>query len=241
MSHRYFCERPINTENVTLDGPEAHHLLHVLRAAPGQEVTLFDGSGWEFRAEIVDCGRREARLRVVSSQEVSREARLPITLGVALPKGERQRWLVEKAVELGAERLVPLVTERGVAQPTPTALVRLRRAVIEASKQCGRTRLMEVTEPLACRDYLAGPFPQTPGETLRVCAHPGGEKRLPYPTQATREVKLAVGPEGGFTEEEIAIARDQGWLVADLGPTILRVETAALALAAVFTLGERPE
>jgi 16S rRNA (uracil1498-N3)-methyltransferase len=81
---------------------------------------------------------------------------------------------------------------------------------------------------------------QSRGETLLVCAHPGGTEQVPYPTQEAREVKLAVGPEGGFTEEEIATARDRGWVVARLGPTILRVETAALALTALMAIGEQP-
>lgn len=237
MSQRFFSEKPITGEEVTLGGAEAHHLLHVLRAQAGQNVTLFDGTGKEFDACILDCSRREVRLRVESSQIVSREPRVSITLGVALPKGERQRWLVEKAVELGVASLVPLVSERSVADPTPSALERLRRAVVEASKQCGRTRLMEVAQPAACRAYLSDMRKDVGKETTAVCVHPDGEHDVPNPGPSMRNVKLAVGPEGGFTDEEVQAARECGWTVAQLGPRILRVETAAVALAALYTVG----
>jgi 16S rRNA (uracil1498-N3)-methyltransferase len=234
---RFFSERPITGGEVTLSGPEAHHLLHVLRAAEGQIVTLFDGTGQEFQARIVDRGRTDVRLWVESSQLVSREPSAEITLGVALPKGERQRWLVEKAVELGISSLVPLVAEHGVAQPTKSALDRLRRTVIEATKQCGRTRLMQIAEPMAAQVYLAEHRPRGGEEALAVCAHPSGVQHVPCSLRAARRVALAVGPEGGFTPAEVMAAKENGWIVAQLGPRILRVETAAIALAALVSLG----
>jgi 16S rRNA (uracil1498-N3)-methyltransferase len=127
--------------------------------------------------------------------------------------------------------LVPLEAERGVAQPTSSALERLRRGVIEASKQCGRNRLMEIAAPLAAAQFFAA----APKDEHRLIAHPGGE-----PLQAvTRDpcltgsgVFLAVGPEGGFSDDEVSSAVAAGWRTISLGPRILRVETAAIALAA---------
>src|SRR4029078_8817654 len=127
-----------------LQGAEAHHLAQVMRAKCGDEVCLFDGSGFEFRASIRKIGRVEVEFEIVESRQVDREMARHITLAVSLPKGDRQRWLVEKTTELGVARLVPLVTRYSVAQPVGNATTRLRRAVIEASKQCGRNRLMEI-------------------------------------------------------------------------------------------------
>ncbi len=124
MSDRYFVESPVASDRAVLTGAEAHHLLHVMRAKAGTRVTLFDGSGWEFDAVVQRTGRNEVELAIAGRQEIDREARIAVTLGVALPKGERQRWLVEKAVELGVARLVPLETEHGVAQPVENALER---------------------------------------------------------------------------------------------------------------------
>ena len=134
MTQRYFVDNPIAGENVTLTGAEAHHLLHVMRAKPGDEVVLFDGSGDEFPARVEALRRSEADVVILGRHTVNRELPCPVTLGVALPKGDRQRWLVEKAVELGVTRLIPLETARSVAQPNAKAIERLRRAVIEASK-----------------------------------------------------------------------------------------------------------
>jgi 16S rRNA (uracil1498-N3)-methyltransferase len=231
MSDRYFVQSPVTSDRAVLAGAEAHHLLHVMRAKAGAHVTLFDGSGREFDAVVERTGRGEVELAIVGRQEIDREAQVAVTLGVALPKGERQKWLVEKAVEVGVARLAPLETERGVAQPGENALQRLRRGVIEASKQCGRNRLMEIAVPKTWRDFLA----ENGNAGCRLVAHPantpGGGTRFTLPT-LLQNVVIAVGPEGGFTDEEVALAVAGGWQPVDLGPRILRVETAALALAA---------
>lgn len=240
MSKRYFSQIPVGAGKVTLTGPEAHHLIHVLRANPGDVVALFDGSGAEFVARVEHVGRSQAELAIVSRQEVDRELPIDLVLGASLPKGDRQRWLVEKAVELGVRRLVPLVTSRSVAQPAPEALRRLRRIVIEASKQCGRNRLMEVDEPENWNDYLASPV----GYAWRLIAHPATGFSVPWQLSFRpggldpgAAVFLAIGPEGGLTPEEVHRATAAGWQTVNLGPRILRVETAAILLVAMVVQG----
>ena len=103
MSNRYFSPQPITAERVTLDGPEAHHLLHVMRATVGERITLFDGSGAEFDAEIVKCNRADVEVQVHARREVDRELKFELVVGVSLPKGDRQKWLVEKLTELGVD------------------------------------------------------------------------------------------------------------------------------------------
>jgi 16S rRNA (uracil1498-N3)-methyltransferase len=228
MADRYFVESPVTSERAQLVGSEAHHLAHVMRAQPGDRVTLFDGSGAEFTARIELVGRSMIELTAVSREEIDRELPVQITIGVALPKGDRQRWLVEKLTELGVFRLVPLITNRGVAQPAESALARLRRGVIEASKQCGRNRLMEIAPPQSRTDFIAS----SPPDALRLIAHPERTSQTPIPSFAKNELYFAVGPEGGFTQTEIDEALAAGWQAIDLGPRILRVETAAIALAA---------
>lgn len=229
MTHRFFVDSPIQLTSVQLAGDQARHLAQVLRLSAGDQVVLFDDSGSEFVARIVELRRSGVRLEILERRAADRESPVCVTLGVALPKGDRQRWLVEKVVELGAARLVPLRTRRGVAQPVESALERLRRAVVEASKQCGRNRLMQVAPPADLADYLA----DVPAAAGRWFSHPGGQ---PPPGDGTlASVHLAVGPEGGWTDEEVALAGQFGWRHIGLGPRILRVETAAVALTALLT------
>ena len=233
MPDRYFVNEPIIGDSARLEGEEAHHLIHVMRARPGTEVVVFDGSGAEWQARVARLGRSDIELELLSRYEVNRELAVDLSLSVALPKGDRQRWLVEKAVELGVRRVTPLVTERGVAQPIEKALSRLRRTVIEASKQCGRNRLMEITTPVSAVEYLASP---TIAETLRAMADPSGRRTLSdllanSNWTASKPIVFAVGPEGGFSEQELSVAATNGWPVIGLGPRILRIETAAIYLA----------
>ncbi|HVU89754.1 MAG TPA: 16S rRNA (uracil(1498)-N(3))-methyltransferase [Pirellulales bacterium] len=232
MSERYFVEQPIAGPHATLLASEAHHLAHVMRGKPGQQVTIFDGRGGEYTAEIARVGRAEIELSVLSHQAIERELPIRVAIGVSLPKGDRQRWLVEKLVELGVSEFVPLVAARGVAQPTGGTLERLRRAVIEAAKQCGRNRLMQVAEPHSFDDFVRSATP----ESLRLLAHPRSAAALRdflRNTSVVPEAGLAcaVGPEGGFTDDEIARAIAAGWTALDLGARILRVETAAAVFA----------
>jgi 16S rRNA (uracil1498-N3)-methyltransferase len=229
MSQRFFVESPIgDSSTARLVEAETQHLAKVMRAKPGDEVTLFDDSGWEFTAHVSAIGKSAVDLNIVDRRQIDRELPHVLTLAVSLPKGDRQKVLVEKLVELGVTRLIPLDAQRGVAEGTPAALIRLRRQVIEASKQCGRNRLMEIAEPLSLPQLIK----ETSEDECHVLAHPTGRplSELPPPTAAT----VAIGPEGGFTEDEVATAASSGWKIVSLGPRILRIETAALALAALL-------
>jgi 16S rRNA (uracil1498-N3)-methyltransferase len=237
MSDRFFTPEPVTGDRVTLDGQEAHHLLHVMRAKVGDRITLFDGSGVEFAAEIAQCGRSEAETRVLERHEVDRELPFALVVGVSLPKGDRQKWLVEKLTELGVTELVPLTTERGVAQPTDSALERLARSVIEAAKQCGRNRLMQITPPQTLNDWVSS-AKSTP-DSRRFLAHPTGKSLAGTDLGTPLPTLLAIGPEGGFTDAEVAAALAHGWQSVHLGQRILRIETAAAALAAVVALSAR--
>jgi 16S rRNA (uracil1498-N3)-methyltransferase len=232
MADRYFVAEPITGKLVRLFEEEAHHLTHVMRAKPGHQVVLFDGSGAEWPARVTRVGRAEVEVELLVRHEIDRELPYDVTLAVALPKGDRQRWLVEKAVELGVRRITPLMTARGVIQAGDASLVRLRRTVIEASKQCGRNRLLDITSPTNCTDY----FTAAPNVgTLRVLADPSGTQSLASLLaehgRPTMSMIFAVGPEGGFTANELDVAQSGNWSIVALGPRILRVETAALYLA----------
>ena len=228
MADRYFCEQPIQGTSITLSGSEAHHLLHVMRAQPGLELVLFDGSGGEYQAEVTHCKRSTVEVAIGDKQDIERELPFALTLAVALPKGDRQRWLVEKAVELGVSKLVPLQTARSVGNQKPD---KLKKYIVEASKQCGRNRLMELASPTPWESFV-----ETCTQANRFFAHPVG---LPFQETVydkASDLTIAVGPEGGFTEEEAAAAQQANWQVVGLGNRILRIETAAIALVSAATI-----
>lgn len=243
MSQRFFVAAPIIGPHATLTGAEAHHLAHVMRAKPGDQVMLFDGTGFEFTARIESVHKNSIELKVLEKFAIDRESSVELTLAVALPKGERQRWLIEKAVELGVAHLIPLITQRGVAQPSDSVVARLQRTVTEAAKQCGRNRLLAIAAARRWDEFASAA--EVSATALRWMLHRGGAPLNAAWLSAGRpqpaSVIAAIGPEGGFSDEEVQSGIAAGWQMVDLGPRVLRVETAALTVAAWTSLAaERP-
>ena len=250
MPDRFFSDTPINPTQtrVTLRGDESQHLAVVLRAKAGTEIMVFDGSGAEWPGRVAAVSKSAVEVEL-GAPRAAEPVGSTLTLAVALPKGDRQKWLVEKCVELGVSQLVPLLTARGVAQPVDSALARLKRAVIEASKQSGQLRLMEIAPPRAWNEFVREAA--TESKPMRCVAQP---KRTPETRELLADRSLteqaslwrtprewlqpatnriaAIGPEGGFTTAELRAAVEAGWQLLDLGSGILRVETAALTIAA---------
>ncbi len=231
MSQRFYTSSDLRPGVVTLQGSEAHHLAHVCRFRPGDQLVLFNGNNREYVARVVRIDRRAVELEVVSERCPPSESRYPLHIAAALPKGERADWMIEKLTELGVTTFTPLQTHRSIAIASSAKLERMRRLVIEASKQCGRNVLMEIREPKAWQDFCVA----ATAEGQRWMAQPGGSPlsvdQQPGPTT------VAIGPEGGWAEEEVELARAAGWRCLDLGPRTLRVETAAMVCAALFSLG----
>ena len=228
-SGRFYTPEPLTESTVALVGSEAHHVMHVARKRVGERIFVFDGRGTEAIAEIGDFGRGRVQL-VVTEVRTTEDDTLPLVLATAVPKGERFRWLVEKATELGVSRLIPLRTARSVVVPGTGKLQKMRQTVIAACKQCGRTRLMPIDPPASWSELLAR---RIDGHTLLLADPEGcaigtawrsGEQTLP--------LLGIVGPEGGLTSEEYEQAVAAGAQPVHLGSNVLRIETAAVALAA---------
>jgi 16S rRNA (uracil1498-N3)-methyltransferase len=225
MADRFYVNCELRPGPVVLQGPEAHHLATVCRLRPGDAVCLFNGDGRQYPAEVAEVGKRAVTLQVQGVEEPRREHGFRLEVAAPLPKGDRAQFLLEKLTELGATAFVPLQTARSVVHPRESKREKLQRYVIEASKQCGRNVLLDVHPLTAWADFCR----RDDLPARRLLAHPGGERGVRGAEPA--DVVLAVGPEGGFTEEEVGQGRAAGWQVIDLGPRILRVETAAVALA----------
>ena len=238
MSERYYLAASLGLGEVVLSGPEAHHLATVCRSRPGDQVCLFNGDGHEYRAKVVVAERRRVTLDLYEKAAPPRELPFALEVAVPLPKGDRAQFLVEKLTELGVTTFVPLSTRRGVVQPREGRLEKVQRYVIEASKQCGRNVLMQVAPLTTWESYAV----RADLPAARVLAHPGdlgplAEGRKAEEAAPSAAVALAVGPEGGFADEEVELARATGWRLLDLGPRILRVETAAVVLTTLAIAG----
>jgi 16S rRNA (uracil1498-N3)-methyltransferase len=226
MAERFYVNCPLEPgRTVRIEGNEAHHLLRVCRLRPGAPVCLFNGDGSEYPALVREAARQAAVLEVLGVASPCRELGIRLEIAAPLPKGDRAQFLIEKLTELGATHFTPLRTARSVVHPGGGKREKLERYVIEASKQCGRNTLL-IIEPLCqwesyCRRHDL--------PAARWLADPAGQERM---TARRQDTVLAVGPEGGLTPEEIDSASHNGWQLVALGPTILRVETAALVLAA---------
>ncbi|MEM9411176.1 MAG: RsmE family RNA methyltransferase [Planctomycetota bacterium] len=234
MNRRFFVETKIEGQRVSVSGPDAHHLANVIRAKPGDHIILFDGSGREFVAEIREISKKSVSTQIIKTLgSEHNELATKLTIAVALPKGDRQKVLVEKLVELGVHQLVPLNTDRSVVVANEKSVEKLKRRVVEASKQCGRNRLMDISQPLQFADLITQPF----DDCNKLIGHPHVETKPPCEFQSDKGCVIGIGPEGGFTNDETQIAIQSGWQTIAFGKNILRVETAAVAFASIFGIG----
>ncbi|MEM8734365.1 MAG: RsmE family RNA methyltransferase [Planctomycetota bacterium] len=236
---RFYCEH-LSVGELELGAEDAQHASNVLRLQAGSAVELFDGIGRSAAGVLSEVRKRCVRVDVQAINEGCDQVK-DLELLVALPKGDRQKVLVDGLTQLGVRKLTPLICERTVAQPKENALVRLRKSVIESCKQCRRNTLMEIGKPVAVQDIESWDQPSR----TRCVAHPysvhaGGQevtRAWDIHDEGLRSevpVSVAVGPEGGFTDEEVIQLFRSNWDSVSLGNRILRVEMAALKIAAVL-------
>jgi 16S rRNA (uracil1498-N3)-methyltransferase len=226
-------ERPApGALEVEVRGEDLHYLRDVLRLAAGDPLDVFDGTGGVFAAQVVEVGARAARLRL-GERRVVAAPRAQVTIVQALCKGEKMEWVVQKSVELGASRIVPLAAERSVVrldgERAASRVERWRKIAAEASRQCGRADVPEVTAVRSLHDLDAA---LDAGGT-RIVLHEGAVERM-RAFLGGELYAVAIGPEGGFTSSEIAAAGALGFRPASLGGRILRTETVALAALALI-------
>ena len=232
---RFFCPLPLQPHQALELPPElAHYALRVLRLKDGAAVILFDGRGGQYEA-VLSIQGKSAQAQVGAHHAVEAELAGTITLVQGLPSGDKMDWIVEKAVELGAHRLIPVAAQRSVVQLNPQRqakrLQHWQRIAQSASEQCGRNRIMRIEAPLALEACLASL--ETAGPVL-LC-HPEATQALSQALGAANDITLLVGPEGGWSPEEQQAALRQGAAPVRFGARVLRTETAGLALVAAVS------
>jgi 16S rRNA (uracil1498-N3)-methyltransferase len=234
MPPRFFCETPLAaSQRIELPDALSHHALRVLRLADGDAVTLFDGQGGQYPAVLRVEGRR-ALADLGAHEPVETELRGRLVLIQGLASGDKMDWIVEKAVELGVTELRPVAAERSVlrlAGPRLDKRLAHWHAIARAAaEQCGRNRLMNILPPVplaACLESVDGPA---------LFCHPEGPQDFRTVVSEVHDrLTLMVGPEGGWSPEEQALAQRRGLQGVRFGPRVLRTETAGLALASAAT------
>ena len=225
---------------VWLRGAELHHLRRVLRLGRGARVALFDGAGGQFLAEVSSVGPTDADLRVLGPLAADIESPLSVVLAVAIAKGTKLDWAIEKGTELGASRFMPFMSARSVPDRHDFAnrVDRWRRVAAAAVAQCGRVAVPEVSDVTHFADVLG-----IRADRRVLFWEESGTPLARGSGESVASVLVVTGPEGGFTADEAALAAAAGFTIAGLGPRILRAETAAVAAVtlAQFLWGDLSE
>lgn len=233
MHHVFFHGPLIVGDEVVIDGPDAHHLLRVVRLAVGNTICLLDGQNTAYEATI-SLATKDTLTALIERSRTVVAAPISLTLYQGLPKGDKWEWIIQKATELGVSRLVPLATGRSVVQwrddKAPAKLTRWRNIAREAAEQCERGTLPELEPPCAI-DRLTLP----PGMLALVMAErvAGPSLSAALPADPPPSLGLFIGPEGGWLPAERERLAALGAIAVSLGPRILRTETAALAAVAL--------
>jgi 16S rRNA (uracil1498-N3)-methyltransferase len=218
---------------ITLPDEVTHHLVRVLRSEVGTRFFLFNGEGGMHEAELTEAGKKNAKARLLDFHADDRQSPLHTHLGQVMSKGDRMDYAIQKATELGVTEIMPLSSERCELrlrgeERADKKLEHWRRVAISACEQCGRNRLPVIHEPQPLESWLAASASE-----LRLVLAPTAAQGLPGNTRA-QSVSLLVGPEGGLSAAEITTAEKAGFLPWQLGPRVLRTETAPVAALAVL-------
>lgn len=233
MPPRFFVDVPLdgNSPELSLPPGAARH-VQVLRLQPGAPLTLFDGSGADWQAQVLAMGRSEVRVQLQARQLVQRELAQAVTLALAMPANDRMDGLVEKATELGVAAIQPLMSERSVlrlqGERAEKKQAHWQGVAVAACEQSGRSKVPTIAPVQTLSAWLQG-LGAAPEGQRRWLLSPTSAQALSAPT-ATQQTLVLSGPEGGLSPAEEAAARAQGFVAVNLGPRILRADTAPLAV-----------
>ena len=235
---RVYVDEPLTANrSCVIGGSAANHIMRVLRLREGDALTLFDGRGGEYGARIAGFRKESVQVDVQEHRDVERESALDLTLAQGISRGERMDWVMQKATELGVRRIVPVFTERSVVKlderQSEKKHQHWRGIAIAACEQCGRNRVPDVAAPVSFYEAIRTADPRAAPSVTRLLLSPQATLRardLPRPTN----IMLLIGPEGGLADNEEEAAIKAGFQPVQLGPRILRTETAAIAALAAL-------
>lgn len=227
---RFFIDAPLSLGEHTLPEAQAHYIGRVLRMATGDAVQLFDGGGQEFLGHLLEVGKKTVRVSLDQALPGQPDSSLHVHLGQGLSRGERMDWAIQKATELGANEITPIVSERCEVrlkdERADKRLAHWRQVAISACEQCGRSTLPLIHPPRTLAEWLGDV-----DADLKLVLHPVAEPLTSHPKPA--RLAFLIGPEGGLNDAEVAQASAAGFHAARLGPRVLRTETAPVVALSV--------
>ncbi len=232
--HRFYCDS-INQPRTVITGHEARHAASVMRLTQGQMVELFDGRGALATAKIENISSKELLCRIEHLQSIDKPARPEIIIVASVPKGDRLDFLIAKCTELGVDRITPVIFERSVKQPkNPKAADRWRNITIASAKQCKRLFLPVIDRPAPLTEAIPKLTADHPGAHILFGSLEESATPLIEIEFDSGNVIAVIGPEGGLTENETNLLTNAGAQPVRITDTVLRIETAALAFAAIL-------
>jgi 16S rRNA (uracil1498-N3)-methyltransferase len=215
-------------DTISLPKEKAHYISHVLRMTSGAVIKLFNNSGYEFDGIIVAITKKSAEIEINKAYKINNESPLKITLCLAIARGQHMDYSVQKAVELGVDRIIPVVSEfsnvKLQAERMQNKMTHWQNIIISASEQCGRNLLPQLLSPVSFRESLVLNTPKP-----RLILHPGSQQAMQSVKMEINQLSLMIGPEGGYSDTELSEAIGGEIIPVNLGPRILRAETAVVS------------
>ncbi|MDP3791152.1 MAG: 16S rRNA (uracil(1498)-N(3))-methyltransferase [Candidatus Omnitrophota bacterium] len=237
MSRFYVPKEAVSGNRILISGKEAHHILDVMRLNISDEVVVFDGTGKEYVGVVKEAGRKSLSLEIVKVRNLNPSAKYSITLIQAIPKKEKMDYIIEKATELGVDSIIPVTTARTIPDwndsKRASIVERWRKISLEASKQCGRTDIPEISPIIEFKDAITAAVSYTATVYNLKLIAALNDKAIKFKDALKSclggKIAIAIGPEGDFTPGEIKSAQGQGFKTVNLGPRVLKSDTAGLA------------
>lgn len=226
---RVYLDRRLKTgHSIALPRDRSHYVINVLRIKKGDAIKLFNNTGYDFDARLVDITKKSARFKILGSSKNDLEPDLKITLALALSRGAQMDYALRKAVELGVDEIVPLITEFTAVRLEPSRLSNKlshwKKIIISAAEQCGRSKLANLSAPVDFKVWIKKDL-----VTTRLIMRPQGDTPMQSIEINDNKICLIIGPEGGFSQAEIKFAERNNFRSVSLGPRVLRVETAVVS------------
>ena len=223
----FIDQKVVSGEAIFLSTDKTHHILHVLRLQAGDQIQLFNNSGFEFKAKIIEAKKKAIQVEVGESSECENESPLEIALYLAVSRGPHMDFSIQKAVELGVKVIIPIISEfsnvKLMGHRVDNKIMHWKKIIIGAAEQCGRNTLAELQSPVSFNESI-----NLHNDSKKLILHPDGEQTMSKINVKNNKLALMIGPEGGFNEAEFQKALDNNYIPVNLGPRILRTETAVV-------------